>query len=327
MNDKHRYHVRLCTSNIPSDVKYATLSRVWGSLDFVKLLKSNLSCFQKDIPLSSLTKTFQNTIKVVLKSGFYYLWIDSLCIIQDDADDWLKESALMANVYGGSSLNIAATGARDGNDGLFFNRDPNIVRAVNLMTPVEKQNGFGANESNEENSKLAWVCVDGAMFHRACQNLPLFQRAWIYQERFLSPRTLHFGKSQIVLECGTHLYYETFGTRPGHIVENPIRTRHHTFSLAWPLIVQDYTRSQLTISSDKLVALSGIAKYFANKYNGQYIAGIWKEHLPHALLWRARDTVNVHGTGPLPLRGPSWSWASRNGFIRYSKTNFIDQSS
>ncbi|EDN94210.1 hypothetical protein SS1G_10083 [Sclerotinia sclerotiorum 1980 UF-70] len=81
---------------------------------------------------------------------------------------------------------------------------------------------------------------------------------------------------------------------------------------------------------DKLVALSGIAKHFANKYSSEYLAGIWKEHLPHALVWSADDE---HGTGPLPLRGPSWSWASRNGSIRYDriysfvKTPFDDRPS
>ncbi|KAF7917649.1 uncharacterized protein EAE98_010065 [Botrytis deweyae] len=130
----------------------------------------------------------------------------SLYIIQDDGDDWLKESALMGNVYGGFSLNIAATGARNGNDGLFFKRDLNLVRTVDLMTQVEDQkNCFGANDSKRDNLRLAWV---------------------------------------------------------------------------------------------------------------EYLAGIWKEHLPHALVWSVDDK---DGTGPLPLRGPSWSWASRNGPIKHDR--------
>ncbi|KAK6593605.1 heterokaryon incompatibility protein [Botrytis cinerea] len=220
---KHRYYIRLCNKNIPPNSKYATLSHVWGNVNFVKLLKSNLASFKEDIPMSSLSKTFQDAIKLALRFGFHYLWIDSLCIIQDNGDDWLKESALMASIYGGSSLNISATGAQNGNEGLFFERDLNSIRTVNLMTQVEGQkNCSGLNDSNGDNSRLA----------------------------------------------------------------------------------------------DKLIALSGVAKHFANKYNVEYLAGIWREHLPLALLWSVDDK---NGTGSLPLRGPSWSWASRNGSIRYDR--------
>ncbi|TGO71979.1 hypothetical protein BELL_0506g00050 [Botrytis elliptica] len=316
---RHRYCVRLCIANIQPNSKYATLSHVWGNVDFVKLLKSNFASFQKDIPISSLTRTFQDALKLALRFGFHYLWIDSLYIIQDDGDDWLKESALMGNVYGGSSLNIAATGARNGNDGLFFKRDLNLVRTVDLMTQVEDQkNCFGANDSKRDNLRLAWVCVDGSMYRRACRESPLYQRAWTFQERFLSPRTLHFGKPQMILRCHTLINYETFPeTRSTNFEEgDTVESQYCTFRRAWSIIVENYSKSQLTISSDKLVAFSGVAKHFANKYKVEYLAGIWKEHLPHALVWSVDDK---DGTRPLPLRRPSWSWASRNGPIKYDR--------
>ena len=316
---KHRYYIRLCNKNIPPNSKYATLSHVWGNVNFVKLLKSNLASFKEDIPMSSLTKTFQDAIKLALRFGFHYLWIDSLCIIQDNGDDWLKESALMASIYCGSSLNISATGAQNGNEGLFFERDLNSIRTVNLMTQVEGQkNCSGLNDSNGDNSRLAWVCVDGSMYGRACRESPLYQRAWTFQECFLSPRTLHFGNPQIIFECHTRIHYETFPeTRPTNFEERgTVASQYHTFRRAWSIIVGNYSKSRLTISSDKLIALSGVAKHFANKYNVEYLAGIWRGHLHLALLWSVDDK---NGTGSLPLRGPSWSWASRNGSIRYDR--------
>ncbi|TEY59699.1 hypothetical protein BOTCAL_0188g00150 [Botryotinia calthae] len=231
--------------------------------------------------LSHLDQTFQDAIKLALRFGFHYLWIDSLCIIQDDGDDWLKESALMASVYGGSSLNISATGARNGNDGLFFERDLNSVRTVDLVTQVEGQKDCsGLNDSNGDDSRLAWV--------------------------------------YIIFECHTRIHYETFPeTRPTNFEEgSTVESQHHTFRRAWSIIVGSYSKSRLTISRDKLTAFSGVAKHFANKYNVEYLAGIWREHLPLALLWSVDDE---NGTGPLPLRGPSWSWASRNGSIRYNR--------
>ncbi|KAJ8061013.1 hypothetical protein OCU04_010091 [Sclerotinia nivalis] len=315
--EKENYQVRLCTSNIPPGTRYATLSHVWGSLDFVKLVKDNVSDFQKDIPLSSLTKTFQDALKVASEFGFHYLWIDSLCIIQNDADDWQRESAHMASVYGGSSLNIAATGARDGNDGLFFDRNLDLVRGVELMTSVEKTNRPEIRETNGDISRLAGICTETNFYRRACLKSPLFQRAWTVQERFLTPRTLHFSKHRVILECRAYVYHEIFpGSYPDHSLSliQVDNIRGDDFRLSWCNVVDIYSRSKLTVSSDKLVALSGIAKYFARKYNAQYLSGIWKEHLPIALLWHADDECVE---GPLLLRGPSWSWPSRNGVIAY----------
>ncbi|TGO44109.1 hypothetical protein BCON_0602g00050 [Botryotinia convoluta] len=94
--------------------------------------------------------------------------------MKDDGDDWLKDSALMANVCGSSGLNIADTGAQNGNDGLFFERDLNLVRTVDLMIQVEdKENCFRVNGSKRYDLRLAWVCVDGSMYRRACWPLPL----------------------------------------------------------------------------------------------------------------------------------------------------------
>lgn len=124
MND----HLRLCTTDIPLDAQYATLSHCWGQLDFVKLSRANLASFRQSIPYQELPKTFQETITITRQFGLRYLWIDSLCIIQDEIEDWSNEAPRMATVYGNSSLNIAATGARDGSEGLFFHRDPDFVR-------------------------------------------------------------------------------------------------------------------------------------------------------------------------------------------------------
>ncbi|TGO60951.1 hypothetical protein BCON_0031g00290 [Botryotinia convoluta] len=310
--EKSNCQMRLRTSSIPRGTQYTTLSHVWGSLNFVKLVKDNISDFQKDIPVSTLTKTFHDALKVTLEFGFHYLWIDSLCIIQDDVDDWKKESVRMASIYGGSSLNIAATGARDGNDGLFFDRNPNLIQRVELMTDFDFEWG-GSN-----GYKPKFFLADMNIYKRSCLESPLFQRAWTLQERLLSPRTLHFSKHQVILECHTRTYFETFDqaedARFG--TSSQLKDLHsgNFWYAAWNEIVKLYTRSRLTISSDKLVALSGIAKYFANKYNAQYLSGIWKEHLPSALLWHGeRNCRERH----LPLRGPTWSWASVDTEIHY----------
>jgi hypothetical protein len=178
---------------------------------------------------------------------------------------------------------------------------------------------------------------------------PVFQRAWIFQERFLATRILQFGKSQIFWECRTENCCETY---PNGFPQSPKTdtsyllkcnyealqsqtlspTVRHSLSrgiaitnwptvtqmqVIWEALVTEYTRCNLTVSSDKLVAFSGIAKDFrttwAGRINGQtrYIAELWNVHLRQALLWRTAGA----GARPSEYRAPTWSWASVNGLI------------
>jgi len=77
-------------------------------------------------------KTFADAFLVVNGLGIQFIWIDSLCIIQDSRGDWLKESAMMGRVYGAAYLNIAATGAVDGSEGLLFDHDPRAVAPTQI---------------------------------------------------------------------------------------------------------------------------------------------------------------------------------------------------
>lgn len=103
-------------------IRYATLSHCWGALPFVYLTAANLADFRKEIPADALTKTVFEAIYVTKYLGIPYLWVDSLCIIQSDTEDWLRESERLSDVYGGAFLNIVATSAKDGSVGCFFDR-------------------------------------------------------------------------------------------------------------------------------------------------------------------------------------------------------------
>jgi len=107
-----------------SAVKYAALTHCWGSIEeFVTTTRDNLEQMLHRIPLSMLTKTFKDAITITRRLGLQYLWIDSLCILQGDQDDWIRESATMANVYSGCTVNIVAAGAPNGSIGCLFRRD------------------------------------------------------------------------------------------------------------------------------------------------------------------------------------------------------------
>lgn len=301
-----RPRLRLCTSTFPHDTCYTTLSHCWGTIDIPKLTRDTKDLFQRSIPIDGLPQTFQDAVYITREFGFRYLWIDSLCIIQDDEHDWRQESARMASVYGGSSLNIAASGASDGTEGCFFPRDVNLIRRCLVSA---------APDPDKEVQGL-YYCTDSNLHDRCFYLSPLSQRAWAFQERFLSPRTLHFGESQLFWECGEDMSCETFPD--GLPKEFPVsglclfEEKNSRLNRLWASVVGTYTRGELTNETDKLVAISGVARYLAEKLGAQYLAGIWKEHLPGALLWYVLGGPSVRLQIP---RAPTWSWASVDGPI------------
>jgi hypothetical protein len=297
---------RLCVRSVRPGTHYTTLSHCWGTIEIVRLTQNTLEAFQRQIPLQELPKTFQDAIMITKDLGFHFIWIDSLCIIQGDTNDWRRESVLMSNVYGGSSLNIAASGAPDGNWGCFFPRDTRLVQKCLVMA------------SHEEGSpKTLHYCVDNNLYSRCISDSPLNKRAWFFQERFLAPRTLHFGTSQLFWECRENNACETFPiSLPEHFpVEQGwayVNDAGNELYELWRSIVISYSQGRLTHDSDKLIAIYGVAKNIAQRFGGDYLAGLWRENLIEQLLWFVSEAPEHR---PSAYRAPSWSWASVNGAV------------
>jgi Heterokaryon incompatibility protein (HET) len=308
-----------------------TLSHCWGSIEILRLQDSNLKTLCESIPLVRLPKTFRHAMKVTKCLGVRYLWIDSLCIIQDSETDWLREAGSMYHVYQNSYCNIAATGAANGEQGCFFSRNPNAVSATKVQPAWE------------DVTSETYVVVQ-PLHHCKSRFLdsPLLRRAWVVQERLLAHRTLHFTREQIFWECRTLMACEIY---TGGIRTAPECGGHHTNiggddlyihrapdsqeetnrglpkeAIAWNRIVDLYTRCDLTRASDKLIALSGIASEFHRtrlSADDQYLAGLWKSQLPNALLWQGATTTCSR---PREYRAPSWSWASIDGPVSMRAT-------
>ncbi|KAL7755761.1 hypothetical protein ACKLNR_014288 [Fusarium oxysporum f. sp. zingiberi] len=458
---------------LPVDIRYATLSHCWGSIMPFKLKHELLESCLNGISLDEISRVFRDAIRVAWRLKIRYIWIDSLCIIQDSREDWEVESAQMGSVYRHGVLNIAATGFSDGSNGLFVQRDPN------LLTPISFSMGF--NHSSRDNYYL----VDTCAWKDGVDDSPLCGRGWVTQERALSVRTVHYGKEQIFWEClcenasevlpkgmlrGTEIMVPKVFLLPGtpkqeraegfrlilerimdcrnlddelreimgsdyedsdgecgseddmsdevfaaqmmairngnlgvlngampekgvssessdsdsddadsnwgsyilnkpsesmkwkppkfsvkslglspesfedcdldifdgldikgwekfkaqlegwkigrkwanSVESRPIRGMPHEF-MQWVALVKLFSRCSLSYSSDKLVAISGMAQTLAPKLNCDYLAGLWRKDLEHQLLWKV--------TRPRPApkrdhtRGPSWTWASVDGTI------------
>ncbi|KAI0552459.1 heterokaryon incompatibility protein-domain-containing protein [Xylaria curta] len=340
----------------PNHPPYATLSHCWGTARPLMLTTGCLSNFLSEIPEASLPKTFRDAINIVRSFGLEYLWIDSLCIAQDDLNEWQQESMKMADIYQGSTLNIAATGAEDSSVGLHFTRDSKSMRRIEgIRIPVR----------NDAINRELYIDVFAQDVYQAgIENSPLAARGWYLQERFLAPRTLHFAKTQVFWECQTIKCCETFPNgvprmyRPLSLRQNVVNisdapnppqdqvdkfemlklfrsNKIHDRQLApkslaeiWVQCVSTYSQTKLTLQSDKLVAISGIARWIHGQTtHGEntnvYLAGLWRENLHSQLVWSVVDRIEdihedeYHHTRPTQYLAPSWSWASTNRCVRF----------
>ena len=190
LGTENRHELRLCQARgISNQVRYATLSHCWGTdPERQTLTKQNVASWEDFIPETEMMQTFRDAIKVTRRLKVQYLWVDSLCIIQDSNPDWLHESSLMSNVYKYSFCNIAATAAADDHGGLFRDRDPyfDLPTRINLDTIwIDSPNMGPGSDQRERRGRnglhdLYWGeehwtdDLEDASF--------LSKRAWVLQE-------------------------------------------------------------------------------------------------------------------------------------------------
>ncbi len=173
---------------------YVALSHCWGNTRHITTEKNNIEGHKKGIPLQRLPKTLQDAIVFTKSIGLRYLWIDSLCIVQDDMNDWKNEAAKMSDVYRNAYCTIAATGSNDDQEGIFIKRSEQDVCVLRY---------------NAANTYIAATYAgDDVAAMLELHKSPLSNRAWTLQERLLSQRTIHFTTSRVIWECQSHLETE-----------------------------------------------------------------------------------------------------------------------
>ncbi|KAF2033860.1 HET-domain-containing protein, partial [Setomelanomma holmii] len=173
---------------------YLTMSHCWGGAKILRLLSSNTGLFFRFIPTEQLPKTFSDAITITRRLGYRYLWIDSLCIVQNSKSDWESESAVMGEIYRGSSCTISALGAESSHDGCFTVRNPLIYRPCIIAEDSER--GLVCKGRYLPQEWRGWGRSDDID--------RLHSRGWVVQERILSPRTLHYGSISMSWECIEH---------------------------------------------------------------------------------------------------------------------------
>jgi hypothetical protein len=251
------------------------------------------------------------------------LQLTTLGILQDSQEDWKEAAATMAGIYEHAYMTIAATFAQDSNGGLFSSVRP-------LTTRLTKHPHLYIRECLPR--------FPGVSYTRDLTPWPLLTRAWVYQERRLSPRTVHFCKHQVYWECQTnftsedaseHAIWETGagdvygGLRWGDKIVDSTRQ--------WQKTISEYTKLKLTYDSDRLPAIAALADRMSRlrRADDVYIAGIWRHSILSDLLWQSIPFKMGKWGQPLGPRSarlvPSWSWASiQNAEISWAGYAFPD---
>ncbi|KAK6443630.1 hypothetical protein LTR95_000457 [Oleoguttula sp. CCFEE 5521] len=323
LSDASKKHVSLVhTKGMKQPPTYAALSYMWGKYTDLTITTKE-SLHEPNLYLSSLPATFQDAAQVCRALGVQYLWIDALCIVQNDAQDWDRESSQMNLIYAHAYFTIAATRSHSARDGF-------------LQLRCNEEARFDYPSTSPETLMKEFVVVGDdspRMYNDLYANVelsPWNSRGWTMQERVLSRRVLHFTETMLFLECRTTDWVEdersmsSSGVRVGRLMTHnshcAVMSRSELLN-SWYSIVRLYNHRAFTYSRDKFSAISGVAHEIGMPLDDTYVAGLWLTDLENGLLWWSspEPAAKASATGIAKLSSewvaPGWSWASRKSRI------------
>lgn len=337
--------LRLTLTEADCKDRYVALSHCWGpnGIDF-KLKASSCEAFQERIVFAELPATHRDAVVATRKLGIRYLWIDSLCIIQDSEADLQRETAVMGDIYSNAYLTIAAVSSSTSKISFLNSQSPaiTVVRFRGPRTPgvfrslLDSMSGFSrqkhvylyarrtqrsAPPADNSASSSAQAGVSDAVLG------PLSKRAWTLQERALASRVVHFTAEGLRFECPSHFKTEDGRmSTPGYLSRwqylealqaspstAPQRARDELQKF-WRRMLKDYAQRAISRRADLLPALSGFAAHMQKMHGAEYLAGLWRDRLIEDLCWTVQGVKHLYYEA-LPVRVeeagvPSWSWVS-----------------
>lgn len=310
-------------------VKYAALSYRWGAPPFPHNTTSdNLRDRVNRIPLEGLPQTIKDAIYLAKKIGIEFVWIDSLCIIQNDADDWKQEASQMHMVYRSAWVVIAALEQQTVTETFLETSNPSTmnlkVKHHNQDARLEHTLRFKFDPYNEYE-------YTAPTLGRLVSTSTWATRGWMMQEQLLSNRILYFAIGMVIFECPRCIWY---GDDRHRIKKNHTSSDRWTrnylgigrdFDIGfqilepyeqWYEMLKTYTNRTLTYGKDKLPAIEGLAQQIMSSLSlkDRYIWGLWMDDLRRGLLW---CTSNKMGPRLGRCEAPSWSWVATETPIYY----------
>ncbi|RII10896.1 hypothetical protein CUC08_Gglean006897 [Alternaria sp. MG1] len=322
--------------------RYVALSYCWGGDQTSKLTKENHDLYKKNIAWETLPKAIQDAAKTAQTLGFQYIWIDSMCIVQNSKEDKEAEISQMTNVYAHATLTVVNK------------RGDKVTKG--FLHPRTLPFGTASVQFRTDDGQIHRVTLSFNDAFDLEEGFVVNTRGWTLQEYLLSRRRLVIGTWSAEWHCrrevnghsdgwvddsraGLPFDHESaswagdgpFGSREAESVYhssfidaamffsvNPGypsgQMEKERVRLSWYAIVESYSSRSVTESEDKVLAMSGIAKRFGNLIPKRYIAGLWEDMMPEILFWYKRGMVTDR---PVEYRGPSWSWISIDGEVRH----------
>lgn len=322
--------VRLYATNGQSG-KYVALSYCWGQKQPQRTTTENLAANFHSIDFEALSPTIKDAVTVTRSLEMRYIWIDALCIIQDSAEDMMKELANMANVYENASITLVAASAAGADEGFL---EPKPIPKIDLRIPYGQQGTLFLRNQRYVHE------IDAATD-------PTESRAWCLQESLLSRRCLVYSSLHLYWACQELTYADQnvrLAVNPDYLPDNVhhfvqnlpavFRTPRQGDNLLvgdwaqlwafWRNIVSEYSSRQISFLTDRLPAISAVAKKVQGVSGDEFYAGIWKSNIAHEFLWMKARKENLLSSQVSPVQprphvyiAPTWSWLSCLGRVAY----------
>ncbi|KAI0103024.1 heterokaryon incompatibility protein-domain-containing protein [Nemania sp. FL0031] len=324
------------TGTLPRHIKWLALSYCWGGEPSLKLTRDTICMLRSGVAMDRLDPTIRDAIFITRSLGIPYIWVDSLCIIQDPGVEWQEQAGKMNEAYGGSTVTLVVASSKTVREGFLKDRQRQYI-------PITL---FSGNISKITNSPDAYLSPEWDENEDSAGG-PWSSRGWTMQEGLLPNRLLYYTSSQVIWRCCEEEKFERGGRKnlynqtPRY--EDPcwrtewiwnldmflqfknLKDYYLTNSDSWWLshskvfglwyeLIEAYSPRQFKDITDRLMALSSIAKVFGSAIQcDDYIAGLWRPDLVRGLMWRTESasfTPSFYSTRTSNDIFPSWSWAS-----------------
>lgn len=318
--------VHLQINDTETHGSYLALSYCWGESEPssesppVVLRRNCLSDLTTGIKFESLPQTIQDAIAVTRQLGFEYLWVDALCIIQNDEKDKANEISKMSIIYKNAAITLAAGVARKSSEGFLHgpgSKPATYLPKTSIVIPML-------------NGDMGVVYLSTRPYD---PDHPLDKRGWALQEFMLSSRILIFSDYELLWQCkevplqsvtGTVRgleYHQRLESLPWALFDDDAEPYFGSLEFdkiyLWKTIIQQYTSRALTYPEDRLRAVTGVTSELEKLWRDTNIYGHWTRWFVQLLSWYKPDSSRV--TKRHLNRAPSWSWVSVDGEIRYEE--------
>ena len=313
--------------SLDNTVRYVALSYVWGSqAQRVTLTRANCDVLSKKgaINLDDLSRTISDAAVVVEMLGERYLWVDALCILQDDQDDLAAQIPLMGQIYARSLVTIVAAAGIDANSGL-----PGIsTQARSLQRISGPLKGGVLLETCAPKLRRKSEDMDWSRQPYYLKNSKWDTRGWTFQEKVLSRRCLFFMEEQVYWECQCASWCEETcletspeyrfaweGRDPWFFSDRkfPVGKKMAGGDVIWAFsaLVEEYTSRTLTFEQDAYRAFSGLVRILGDLTGADFLLGIHVSEFNRSLCWHNEESSVLRSGDEFP----SWSWLAWTGPI------------